>query len=109
MRTVTGNSLRVLLLGSIVTEVGLEVEIVSRAAQTTAAMSKLRTSCTDKNICLKTKIRLLRVLVISIFLYSCEAWTLTTELQRRIQALEMRCYRTILGISYMDYSTNEEV
>ena len=30
-------------------------------------------------------------------------------LQRAIQALEMRCYRRILRISYKDHVTNEEV
>ena len=44
-----------------------------------------------------------------IFLYACESWTLTAELQRRIQAMEMRCYRKILHISYKDHVTNEEV
>ena len=44
-----------------------------------------------------------------IFLYACELWTLTVELQRRIQAMEMRCYRKILHISYKDHDTNEEV
>ena len=34
---------------------------------------------------------------------------LTAELQRRIQAFEMRCYRKILHISYKDHVTNEEV
>ena len=48
-------------------------------------------------------------LVTSIFLYACESWTLTAELQRRIQAMEMRCYRNILHISYKDHVTNEEV
>ena len=48
-------------------------------------------------------------LVTSIFLYTCETWTLTAELQRRIQVTEMRCYRKILHISYKDYVTNEEV
>ena len=48
-------------------------------------------------------------LVTSIFLYACESWTLTAELQRRIQAMEMRCYRKILYISYKDHVTNEEV
>ena len=47
--------------------------------------------------------------VTSIFLYTCESWTLTEELQRRIQAMEMRCYRKILHISYKDHVTNEEV
>ena len=35
--------------------------------------------------------------------------TLTTELQRRIQAMEMRCYCKILHILYKDHVTNEEV
>ena len=48
-------------------------------------------------------------LVTSIFLYACESWTLTAQLQRRIQATEMRCYRKILHISYKDHVTNEEV
>ena len=51
----------------------------------------------------------MRSLVTSIFLYACESWTLTAELQRRIQAIEMWCYRKILGISYKDHVTNEEV
>ena len=51
----------------------------------------------------------MRSLVTFIFLYACESWTLTAELQRRIQAMEMRCYRKILRISYKDHVTNEEV
>ena len=31
------------------------------------------------------------------------------ELQRRIQAMEMRCYRKTLLISYKDHVTNEEI
>ena len=44
-------------------------------------------------------------IITSIFLYACESWTLTAELQRRIQAMEMRCYRKI---SYKDHVINEE-
>ena len=51
----------------------------------------------------------MRSLVTSIFLYACELWTLTAELQRRLQAMEMRCYRKILHILYKDHVTNEEV
>ena len=42
-------------------------------------------------------------------LYACESWTLTAELQRRIQAMEMRCCRKTQRISYKDHVTNEEV
>ena len=47
--------------------------------------------------------------VIAIFRYACESLTLTAELQRRMQAMEMRCYGKILRISYKDPVTNEEV
>ena len=62
-----------------------------------------------RSISLSSKIRLMRCLVASIFLYACESWTLTAELQRIIQAMEMRCYRKILHISHKDHVTNEEV
>ena len=51
----------------------------------------------------------MRSLVTYIFLYACESWTLTAELQRRMQSMEMRCYRKILLISYKDRVNNEEV
>ena len=51
----------------------------------------------------------MRSLVTSIFLYVCELWALTAELQRRIQAMEVKYYRKILYISYEDHVTNEEV
>ena len=38
-----------------------------------------------------------------------KTWTFTAELQRRIQVMEMSCYRKILHISYKDHVTNEEV
>ena len=58
---------------------------------------------------MKSKIRLQHALVFSIFLYACETWTLTVELQRKITAVEMRCYRRLLGISYTEHVTNDEV
>ena len=48
-------------------------------------------------------------LVTSIFLCACESWTLTAELQRRIQAMEMRRYCKLLCILYKDHVTNEVV
>ena len=61
------------------------------------------------SISLSSKIRLIRSFVTFILLYACESCTLTSELQRRIQATEMRCYRQIVRISYKDHATNEEV
>ena len=51
----------------------------------------------------------MRSLVFSVFLYACESWTLTAELEKRTQTFEMYCYRRLLNISYKDHVTNEEV
>ena len=96
-------------LGSIIAVVGSKPEILSRIAQTTATLTRLKPVWIDKSISLSSKRRLMRSLVTSIFLYACESWSLTAELQRRIQAMEMRCYRKILHISYKDHVTDEEV
>ena len=113
------------------TDEGSKPEILSRIAQTTAALTRLKPVWNDRSIPLSSKIRLMRSLVTPIFLYACESWlvswcfkpsqpqritsglseswALTADLQRRILAMEMRCYRKILRISYKDRVTNEEV
>ena len=72
-------------------------------------MTKLKVIWNDKNITINPKIRLMRSLAMSTFLHACEMWTITADIERRIQALEMRCFRILLGISYRDHITNEEV
>ena len=96
-------------LGAIALEEGSKPEVLSRIAQTTAAVTKLKVIWNDKNIAISSKVRLMRSLAMSIFLYACETWTITVDIERRIQALEMRCFRKLLGISYRDHITNEEV
>ena len=96
-------------LGAIISEEGSKPEVLARIAQATAALSSLKKIWRDRNITLRSKIHLLRSLVKSIFLYACESWTLTADLQRRIQAMEMRCYRRLLNILYTEHITNVEV
>ena len=99
-------------LGAVVSDDGSKPEILSRIAQATAALTKLKPIWRDNNISLGSlgsKVKLMHSLVISIFLYGCESWTLTAELEKRMQAFEMRCFRRLLNISYKDHVTNEEV
>ena len=67
-------------LGSVITDEGSKPEILSRVVQTTAALTKLKPVWIDKSISLNSKIPLMRSLVTSIFLYTCESWTLTAKL-----------------------------
>ena len=69
-------------LGSVISEESSKPEILSGVAQTTAALIRWTPVWNDRSISLSSKIRLMRSLVTSIFLYACESWTLTAELQR---------------------------
>ena len=93
-------------LGVVVSDDCFKPKILSRTAKTTAALTKLNPIWRDNNISLGSKVQLMRSLVISIFLYACESWTLTSELEKGTQAFEMRCYRKLLNISYKDHMVN---
>ena len=79
LETVTGFK----YLGSVITNEGSKPGMLSRIAQTTAALTTLKPVWIDKSISLSSKRRLMRSLVTSIFPCACESWTLTAELQRR--------------------------
>ncbi|XP_072016944.1 uncharacterized protein [Amphiura filiformis] len=74
-------------LGAMISDEGSKAEVLSRIAQTIGAMAKLKPLWNDKNISLGSNIKLMRTLAIFIFLYACESWTLTADLERRVQAL----------------------
>ena len=96
-------------MGAIISDAGSKAELLSRIAQWTTTMTRLRPIWNDRNITLRSKVSLTRTLIIYILLYACETWALTIELQRRINAVEMRCYRRRLHISYKDHIKNERV
>ena len=73
-------------LGAVVSDDGSKPEVLSRIAQATAAVVKLKPIWRDNNISLGSKVKLMRSLVISIFLFACESWTLTGELYREKNA-----------------------
>ena len=75
-------------LGAVVSDDGPKPEVLSRIAQATAPITKLKPIWRVSNISLGSKVKLMRSLFISIFLYACESWTLTAELEKRTQAFE---------------------
>ena len=71
-------------LGAIVSAEGSKPEEqLSRTAQTTSAVTKLKVTWGDKNITISFKIRLMRSQAMCIFLYTCETWNITTDIERR--------------------------
>ena len=55
-------------LGALISNEGSKPEILSRIAQTTAALSRLKIIWRDKNISLASKVRLMWTLILSTFL-----------------------------------------
>ncbi len=96
-------------IGATVTDNGSRSEILSRIAKAQSSLSKLKIIWRDKNISISCKIRLLRTLAISVFLYACESWTLDAYLQQKIYSCEMRAFRQLLGIDNRDHVTNVTV
>ena len=72
-------------LGAVVSDDGSKPEILSRIAQATAALTKLKPIWRYNNVSFRSKVKLVRSLVISTFLYACESWILTVELEKRMQ------------------------
>ena len=62
-------------LGAIISNEGSKPEILSSIAQATAALSRLKIIWRDKNISLASKVKLMRMLILSTFLYACESGT----------------------------------
>ena len=97
-------------LGAIIAKDGCsDTEIKARLGAATAAMSRLKTIWKSNNIHLTTKMKLYKTLVLSILLYGCESWTLTAEMQRKLQAFENKSYRRMLNVTYLDRITNSAI
>ena len=60
-------------LGAVVSDDGFKHDVLSRIAQATAALTKLKPIWRDNNKSLVSKVKLMRSLVISIFLFACES------------------------------------
>ena len=84
-------------LRAIISNEGSKPDVLCWIARTTAALSRLTIIWRDKNISLASKVKLMQTLTLSSFLYACESWTLTAELER------------LLKISYRDHVMNKEV
>ena len=96
-------------LGATLTSDGTSIaDIRSRLGAATSAMSKLN-RIWRSSISFPTKFRLYKSLVLSVLLYGCEAWTLTAETEKKIQAFEHKCLRKLLRISYLEHKTNDYV
>jgi hypothetical protein len=72
-------------------------------------LENFKTIWKNRNVSYATKLSILKTCVFSTMLYGCETWTYKKADKNRILAFEMYCYRKILGITWMQKISNDEV
>ena len=63
----------------------------------------------SKKLSRNTKIRIFRSNVVSVLLYGCESWKVTTTISRMLEVFQNRCRRRILNIFWPNTISNIEL
>ena len=95
-------------LGSLFTqEAKCDNDIKAKLGKGQGLLSSLRTLWKSHSIGIATKIRPLQSLVWPVVSYGCESWTLKSTDEDRIKSFEMKTFRQILRVTWMDKWTND--
>jgi len=73
------------------------------------AMTNLDSILKSTDINLVTKVRLVKAMVFPVIMYSCESWTIKKAECWRIDALELWCWRRLLGIPWAARKSNQSI
>ena len=97
-------------LGSTISEDGrCDSDIKTRIAISKTAFNKVKSLLTNRSIPMSLRRRFLKSYVWSTMLYGCEAWNISSAMQKKIEAAEMWFYRRMLRISWTEHATNVSV
>ena len=97
-------------LGSVLTSDGrCTTEIKRRIGIAKTAFRKMKNLLTNGRICIETRKRAVKTYVWSTLLYGCEAWTVSKEMERRLEAMEMWCWRRVMRVSWTERRSNIDV
>ena len=98
-------------LGSTVTSnLNLDSELDKRIGKAASTMARLTNKVwKNPDLTLKTKMAVYKACVLSILLYSSEAWTTYARHEKRLNVFHLRNIRRILCISWQDRVTNSEI
>ena len=72
-------------------------------------MTNLDSILKSRGVTLPTKIRLVRPMVFSVFMYGCESWTIKKAERRRIDAFELWCWRRLLRVPWTKRKSNQSI
>ena len=86
-----------------------EPDVKRRISKDSQAFSMLKNIWKSKKLSRNTKIRIFRSNVVSVLLYGCESWKVTTAISRKLEVFQNRCRRRILNIFWPNTISNIEL
>ena len=97
-------------LGSTISNQGdITTDLMCRLGKANSAFKRLNRIWKSREITLKSKLMLYTTLVTPIAMYASETWKMTEGTAHKLDVFHQRCLRKIMGISWKDRVTNEEV
>ena len=97
-------------LGSTLTADGrCTKEINTRIGIAKTAFRKMANLITNSRISIDTRKRAVQTYVWSTLLYGCETWTVSKVMEKKLEAMEMWCWRRMLRVSWTERRTNVNI
>ena len=84
-------------------------EIKRRLLLGRKVMTNLESIFKSTDITLPTKVRLVKDMVFPVVMYGCESWTIKRAESRRIDALELWCWRRLLKVPWTARRSNQSI
>ena len=72
-------------------------------------MTNLDSKLKIRDITLATKVRLVKAMVFPVVMYGCERWTVKKAEHRRIDALELWCWRRLSRVPWTPRKSNQPI
>ena len=88
---------------------GCEMDVVHRMNEGYRAWEALKSALDNRGLGIKAKKCLSEGVIVPAALYGAEAWGMRSAGRRKLNVLEMKCWRSVVGVSRMDRVRNEEV
>ena len=73
------------------------------------AMTNLDSILKSKDINLPTKVYLVKAMVFPVVMYGCESWSIKKAEQKRIDAIELWCWRRLLRVPWSIRRSNQSI
>ena len=87
----------------------MERDVVHRMNEGYRALGALKSVLSNRGLGIKAKTCLYEGVIVPTPFYGVEAWGIRSAERRKVNVLEMKCLRSLVGVSRMDRVRNEEV